>query len=41
MLERFQKLWSALWPQPGNTSLGWWLVAIHVAMVLLVGGGIS
>src|SRR6185503_7529170 len=24
-----------------NTSLGWWLVAIHVAMVLLVGGGIS
>jgi signal transduction histidine kinase len=41
MLERFQKLWSTLWPEPGKTSLGWWLVAIHVAIVLLVGGGIS
>lgn len=41
MLERFQKLWNALWPEPGKTSLGWWLVAIHVAIVLLVGGGIS
>ncbi len=41
MLERVQKLWSALWPDPGKTSLGWWLVAIHVAIVLLVGGGIS
>lgn len=41
MLERFQKLWNALWPEPGNTSLGWWLVAVHVAIVLLVGGGIS
>ena len=29
-----------LWPDPGKTSLGWWLVAIHVAIVLLVGGGI-
>ena len=41
MLERLKKLWSALWPEPGKTSLGWWLVAIHVAIVLLVGGGIS
>lgn len=41
MLERFQKLWNTLWPEPGKTSLGWWLVAIHVAIVLLVGGGIS
>jgi signal transduction histidine kinase len=41
MLERIQKLWSTLWPDPGKTSLGWWLVAIHVAIVLLVGGGIS
>lgn len=41
MLERLQKLWSALWPEPGKTSLGWWLVAIHVAIVLLVGGGIT
>ena len=40
MLERFQKLWNTLWPEPGKTSLGWWLVAIHVAIVLLVGGGI-
>lgn len=41
MLARFQKLWNTLWPEPGKTSLGWWLVAIHVAIVLLVGGGIS
>jgi signal transduction histidine kinase len=41
MLERLKKLWIALWPDPGKTSLGWWLVAIHVAIVLLVGGGIS
>ena len=41
MLERVKRLWSTLWPDPGKTSLGWWLVAIHVAIVLLVGGGIS
>ena len=41
MLERVKSLWSTLWPDPGKTSLGWWLVAIHVAIVLLVGGGIS
>jgi len=41
MLERFQKLWNTFWPEPGKTSLGWWLVAIHVAIVLLAGGGIS
>ncbi len=41
MLERIKKRWSTLWPDPGKTSLGWWLVAIHVAIVLLVGGGIS
>jgi signal transduction histidine kinase len=41
MLERVQKLWRTVWPGPGKTSLGWWLVAIHVAIVLLVGGGIS
>jgi signal transduction histidine kinase len=41
MLERVKTLWTALWPDPGKTSLGWWLVAIHVAIVLLVGGGIS
>jgi signal transduction histidine kinase len=41
MLERLKKLLSTLWPEPGKTSLGWWLVAVHVAIVLLVGGGIS
>jgi signal transduction histidine kinase len=41
MLERIKRLLSTLWPEPGKTSLGWWLVAVHVAIVLLVGGGIS
>jgi signal transduction histidine kinase len=41
MLERLKRLWTTLWPDPGKTSLGWWLVAVHVAIVLLVGGGIS
>ena len=41
MLERLKRLWTPLWPDPAKTSLGWWLVAIHVAIVLLVGGGIS
>ena len=41
MLEHLKRLWTALWPDPGKTSLGWWLVAVHVAIVLLVGGGIS
>ena len=41
MLERLKRLLSTLWPEPGKTSLGWWLVAVHVAIVLLVGGGIS
>jgi signal transduction histidine kinase len=41
MLERIKRLWSGLWPDPAKTSLGWWISAIHVAIVLLVGGGIS
>jgi len=41
MLERLTRLWSTLRPDPAKTSLGWWMVAIHVAIVLLVGGGIS
>jgi signal transduction histidine kinase len=41
MLERLKKLVSMLWPEPGNTSLGWWLVVIQFAIVLLVGGGIT
>lgn len=27
--------------RPGKATLGWWLVAAHVVIVLLVGGGIS
>src|SRR5256884_5440036 len=41
MRARLAHLWSSLWPDPATTSLGWWLVAIHLALVLLVGGGIS
>jgi signal transduction histidine kinase len=41
MLERITRLWNSLRPDPAKTSLGWWLVAIHVASVLIVGGGIS
>jgi signal transduction histidine kinase len=41
MLERLTAKWRAAWPDPARTSLGWWLVAIHVAIVLLVGGGIT
>ncbi len=40
MFERLRTWWRAAWPDPARTSLGWWLVAIHVAIVLLVGGGI-
>ena len=41
MLERLSHWWRAVWPDPARTSLGWWLVAIHVAIVLLVVGGIT
>lgn len=41
MLERIRELWARLHPDPAKTSLAWWMVAIHVAIVLLVGGGIS
>ena len=41
VLERIRELWTKLRPDPAKTSLGWWMVAIHVAIVLLVGGGIS
>lgn len=33
--------WRQLWPDPANTSLGWWMVAVHVLLVLLVGIGLS
>jgi signal transduction histidine kinase/HAMP domain-containing protein len=35
------RLWSTLWPDPASTSLGWWMVAIHLALVLLVAGGLT
>ncbi len=35
------RLRSTLWPDPASTSLGWWLVAIHLLLVLVVAGGIS
>jgi signal transduction histidine kinase len=41
MLGKLVRLWSAWWPDPARTSLGWWLIAIHVLIVLLVGGGIT
>jgi signal transduction histidine kinase len=39
--ERLNAVRERLWPGPGKTTLGWWLVAVHVAIVLIVGGGLS
>jgi signal transduction histidine kinase len=36
-----QRLWRTLWPDPASTSLSWWLVAIHLALVLAVAGGLT
>ncbi|HUN70866.1 MAG TPA: ATP-binding protein [Steroidobacteraceae bacterium] len=41
MLAALQRRLTALWPDPANTSLGWWMVAVHVLLVLLVGVGLS
>jgi len=41
MLEQLRRLWIRLRPDPARTSLAWWMVAINLAIVLLVGGGIS
>ena len=41
MLARLARLLNAWWPDPARTGLGWWLIAIHVTLVLLVGGGIT
>ena len=41
MLERLRRLLESHWPDPARTSLIWWLAAIHVALVLLVAGGIT
>jgi signal transduction histidine kinase len=35
------RLLTALWPDPADTSLGWWMAAVHVLLVLLVGVGLS
>ena len=31
----------SLWPDPTEASLGWWMITAHVAIVLLVGIGLS
>jgi PAS domain-containing protein len=41
MLARLARLLNTWWPDPARTRLHWWLIAIHVALVLLVGGGIT
>jgi signal transduction histidine kinase len=41
MLERLWSAWRSLRPDPERTSLSWWLVAIHLALVLLVAGGLT
>ena len=41
MLSTLQRRLTTLWPDPANASLGWWMVAVHVLLVLLVGVGLS
>jgi signal transduction histidine kinase len=41
MFERLTRLASLSWPDPARTSLSWWLVGIHLSLVLLVAGGMS
>jgi signal transduction histidine kinase len=41
MLPFLRRRLNALWPDPANTTLGWWMVAVHVILVLLVGVGLS
>ena len=41
MLAQLVRRLNSWWPDPARTSLGWWLIAIHVMLVLLVGGGIT
>ena len=41
MLRRVTELARSLWPDPARTSLSWWLVAIHLALLLLVAIGIT
>lgn len=41
MLALLRRRLTALWPDPADTSLGWWMVAVHVLLVLLVGVGLA
>jgi len=41
MREWLLRFWSYLWPDPTRTSLSWWLAALSLTLVLLVGGGIT
>jgi signal transduction histidine kinase len=41
MLRRLPTLLRSFWPDPARTSLSWWLVAIHLALLLLVAIGIT
>jgi len=41
MLPALRRRLTLLWPDPANTSLGWWMVAVHVLLVLVVGVGLS
>jgi signal transduction histidine kinase len=41
MLASLRRRLTAFRPDPANTSLGWWMVAVHVLLVLLVGVGLS
>ncbi len=41
MFARLTRLIRSLLPDPERTGLGWWLLAIQTAIVLLVGGGIA
>jgi signal transduction histidine kinase len=38
---RIAGFFRSLLPDPARTGLGWWLIAIQTAIVLLVGGGIA
>src|SRR5579863_10589299 len=41
MFETLARWAHAHLPDPARTGLGWWLTAIQLALVLLVGGGLS
>jgi signal transduction histidine kinase/HAMP domain-containing protein len=41
MFARLARLVRSVLPDPERTGLGWWLIAIQTAIVLLVGGGIA